>query len=195
MANRKTKSTAKPAAKQPDISVIIINKNERDVDVTLELLAKQKLSQAYETIVVDASKGALDDIYDKYPSLVRIDFTSKTGKKVTIPEQRNVGVRAAKGNIIVFIDASCEPGPTWLKTLTAPILESKETITAGGTLSSGGKTFHDVIYNSQAQQTYVDQAPTINLAIAKSIFAEIGYFDENLRYGHGLYLAGAKSRP
>jgi GT2 family glycosyltransferase len=181
MHNR-TKRTHISAAK-PDISVVIINKNERDVDVTLQLLAKQQLSQSYETIVVDASAGALDDIYDAYPQLRRINFVSKSSKKVTIPEQRNEGIRAAQGAIIVFIDASCEPGPDWLAILTEPLRTHDERMVAGGTLSTGQETFHDTVYTTQKQQKYIDQAPTINLAIARDVFAEIGYFDENLRYG------------
>jgi len=177
--------TKRPSRKaiQPVISVVIINKNERDVAVTLKLLTGQEIADPYETIVVDASAGALDDIYDAYPQLRRIDFVSKTGKKITIPEQRNVGVRAARGAIIVFIDASCEPGPDWLATLTAPIRTGEEQITAGGTLSTGTETFHDAVYAAQKQQKYIAQAPTINLAIAREVFAAIGYFDENLRYG------------
>lgn len=170
------------------ISVIIINKHDRDVDTTLRLLQNQEIDQSFEIIVVDASKGALDDVYAQYSQVRCIPFTTTSTKHVTIPEQRNVGVAAAKGEIIVFIDASCEPGADWLQTLVGPILVDGEMITAGGTLSSDSKTFHDVVYHTQAHQKYLDQAPTINLAIARSVFDTIGYFDENLRYGSDMDL-------
>jgi glycosyltransferase involved in cell wall biosynthesis len=171
-------------AAQPVLSVVLINKNERGVADTLRLLDEQQCSVPFEAIVVDASGGALDDVYSLYPDVRTIPFTSKSTKKITIPEQRNVGIRAAKGDIIVFIDAGCEPGTTWLQELTDVIVRGDEYIAAGGTLSSGGKTtFHDVVYKQQLHEKYIGQAPTINLAIAKQVFDEVGYFDENLRYG------------
>ena len=169
--------------KKPKSSVIIINKNEIGVADTLRLLEKQNVTDDYEVLVVDASDGLLDTVYADYPTIRVIPFKSKTTKKITIPEQRNVGIKAAHGEIVVFIDASCEPGESWLKTLTAPIASEKEAITAGGTLSSGTETFHDVVYRQQLSQAYIDQAPTINLAISMAVFKKIGYFDENLRYG------------
>ncbi|HEV7454635.1 MAG TPA: glycosyltransferase [Candidatus Saccharimonadales bacterium] len=165
------------------ISVIIINKGERGVDETLAGLQQQTITLPYEVIIVDASNGALDDIYSKYPSVHTTPFTSKTGKKITIPEQRNVGIRQAKGDIIVFVDANCDPQPNWLERLVAPIITSGELITAGATRSTGSKTFHDVELSDGKTKTYLPSAPTINLAIARSVFKKVGYFDENLNYG------------
>jgi len=165
------------------ISIIIINKNELGVEGTLELLTKQEAPLPFEIIVVDASNGALNKIYARFPNVICIPFVSKSTKKITIPEQRNVGIKAAHGDIVVFIDACCDPTKKWLASLTAQIIEGNEKLVAGGTLSTGERTFHDVVYESQKRKKYIDQAPTINLAIDSSVFSKVGYFDENLLYG------------
>jgi GT2 family glycosyltransferase len=165
------------------VSIIIVNKNDRGVETTLDLLIKQSVQIPSEILVVDASNGKLNDIRDRFLDVRWIEFESKTEKKITIPEQRNVGIKAAHGNIIVFIDASCKPSKNWLANLTRPILKSTESIVAGGTLSTGKKTFHDKVYTMQLKQKYINQAPTINLAVKASVFTKVGYFDENLFYG------------
>ena len=49
-----------------------------------------------------------------------VQFEQPPGVRVSIPHQRNTGVRAARGEIIVFTDAGCRPEQGWLPTLSLP---------------------------------------------------------------------------
>lgn len=168
--------------KKPIISIVIINKNDKGIDNTLLLVRGQKIRVPYETIVVDASEEKLNNIYNKYEFIIKIPFKRNTSKSITIPEQRNIGIKHARGRIIVFIDANCKPKLNWLVQLTTPILDNEEYVTAGMTLSEKGKSFHDQRINSTAK-TYLSEAPTINLAISRDVFDKVGLFDEHLNYG------------
>ena len=98
------------------ISIVIINKDEMAVDDTLSDVVRQAkdFGEPAEVIVVDASDGRLDAVRLRHEAAVRwIDFTPPPGVGVSIPHQRNVGVRAAQGEIIVFTDAGCRPHPTF----------------------------------------------------------------------------------
>src|SRR5690348_1850744 len=115
------------------ISVVIISKDEPSLDETLTHVAGQLASSAEdgEILVVDASDGRLDHIRRSHEAAVRwLDFQPPHGVQVSIPHQRNVGVREAKGDIIAFTDAGCLPRPGWLERLVAP-LQADEHVTAG----------------------------------------------------------------
>src|ERR1700756_4180923 len=104
------------------ISVIVICKDEPSLEQTLEVVwpAAMKVGQDAEVIVVDASEGRLDQIRDRYEGRVMwLAFKQSPGVRTTIPHQRNVGVRAAHGDIIVFTDAGCIPEDDWLEQLTS----------------------------------------------------------------------------
>lgn len=166
------------------ISIVIINKNDRAITQTLEACRKLEGKNRYEVIVVDSSEGTLDDIAKVFPSVQWIAFVPNRDKPISIPEQRNVGVRAANGDIIVFIDANCVPQPNWLTELLQPILEEQESIiVAGNTISLNKETTHDYIYKANQSNLYLSECPTINLAFTRELYDEIGGFDERFDYG------------
>jgi GT2 family glycosyltransferase len=45
---------------------------------------------------------------------------------------RNVGLRAARGEMVVFLDDDCEAQPDWLTQLTAPLREDRELLGVAG---------------------------------------------------------------
>lgn len=162
------------------ISIIIIVKNDRGIENTLNSLKKVKKLEKTEIIVVDASKKeTLLDIKKKFSSVRWIYFHNKTNKKITIPEQRNLGIKKAKGDIIVFIDANCMPERDWLTNLTFLLTKNRESLTAGNTLSENDKDIHDL----KIKEDYLEESPTINLALKKEIISKVGYFDEMFNYG------------
>lgn len=165
------------------ISVVVISKDEPALRATLAALTAQAADRDAEVVVVDASCGRLDEIRRRFPAMFWVDFApgDAPGARVTIPHQRNVGMRASAGDVVVFTDAGCELAPGWLGALTAPILDGSEEVTAGPVLGSGpwGGLYDRV----GPTPTYLDEAPTINLALARRVLARVGDFDETFEYG------------
>ena len=171
------------------ISIVIISKDETSLDDTLIAVTSQveALGESAEIVVVDASDRRLDYIRLRHEMQVRwVQFYQPPGVAVTIPHQRNAGVREARGEIIVFIDAACQPEPYWLTRLVAPILQG-EHLTAGLVLSPQGSTGQDWIDRSLQIRTrgsdYIMETGAANLAFRRKVFDAVGGFDEGFAYG------------
>lgn len=168
---------------KPLISIVIINKNDRALEATLRACLAMRTSLRYEVVVIDASEGKLDYVADKFPEVEWVAFPPLKHKTISIPEQRNLGVRTAHGEIIVFIDANCLPEPRWLRQLVSPILKQGESIVAGATVSQKKATTHDQVYKENQSKQYLSECPTINLAFSRELYDRIGGFDERFDYG------------
>src|ERR1700733_14812066 len=110
-----------PSERHRQISVVVLSKDELDLEYTLELLQPQCESLDAECIVVDASEHRLESIHQAHPWVTWINYSGPVWRSSTIPHQRNVGCRAASGDIIAFCDAGGEPDVDWLRTITAPL--------------------------------------------------------------------------
>jgi glycosyltransferase involved in cell wall biosynthesis len=168
------------------ISVVVISKDEPGLDETLRDVGAQAagLGPPYELVVVDASEGRLDAVRTRHPGVRWIDFTPHEGVRVSIPHQRNAGVRASVGEIVVFTDAGCRPHERWLARLVAPVLAGHETVAAGVALAAGERGgIYDRGSERAAADEYMAECPTINLAFARAAFDAVGGFDERFEYG------------
>lgn len=175
--------------RQVRVSVVVISKNEPSLADTLERLAKQLAGLApglvadAELLVVDAStRPGVADGLASGPARI-VPFTAPEGVAVSIPHQRNAGVRAASGDVIVFTDCGCVPDEGWLEALLAPILAGEEQMVAGRTGATGRlDPYHG---NRQRQEAieYLPECPTINLAFTRQVFDDLGGFDETFAYG------------
>ena len=98
---------------------------------------------------------------------------------------RNVGVAAARGELIVFTDADCRPHPDWL----AAFAEAAEAPGAEATILAGPVRFEASALPNRyeayemlrgiPQERYVrlGYAATANLAVPAAVFARVGGFD------------------
>jgi GT2 family glycosyltransferase len=167
------------------ISVVIISKDESALDETLADVTHQldSLDEPGEIVVIDASSGRLDDIKKRHEATVRwVDFQQPAGVRVSIPHQRNAGVREAAGDIIVFTDAGCRPRPGWLDRLVAP-LRAGESVTAGVSQDLDGKVQYELPPEHAGETTYLRESPTLNFAFLRAAFDAVGGFDETFQYG------------
>jgi hypothetical protein len=168
------------------ISIVVISKDEPALDVTLTDVAAQarELGQPSELMVVDASQMRLDPIRRRHADGIRwLPFRPPPGVAVSIPHQRNAGVREARGEIVVFTDAGCRPEPGWLGRLVAPLYQG-EHVTAGTALDAAGRPG---LYGRATQpacpSAYLTECSTINLAFHREAFDAVGGFDERFAYG------------
>jgi GT2 family glycosyltransferase len=168
------------------ISIIIIVKNDRGISNTLDALKKINIPIKTEILVIDASEDALDDIKKNFSKVKWVSYHNKD-KRVTIPEQRNLGIKTAKGDVVVFIDANCVPVKNWLTELYKYYVKYGENIVAGEA-KPFDKNIVNTITNEKLKKKYLVEAPTINILFNKSVFKKIGYFDETGTYGEDIDL-------
>jgi glycosyltransferase involved in cell wall biosynthesis len=168
------------------ISVVVISKDEPVLHETLGGVCEQarELGEDWEVLVVDASEGRLERIRQRHPGVRWIDFTRPRGVTISIPHQRNVDVREARGDIIVFTDAGCVPFPGWLERLVEPLLHGGEQVTAGiSSAPEGQEGLYDTRIHAAAQSEYLSECPTLNMAFRREAFDAVDGFDESFEYG------------
>jgi GT2 family glycosyltransferase len=160
-------------------SVVIVNKGDRLLFDTLDALAPFVGNSILEVVVVDASQGALDDIRQSHEWARWIDYEQPAGIGTTIAHQRNVGVRVAAGDVIVFTDSGCLPDDGWLEKLLAPILDEGEKVSCGPAKAIGKSIYSGDRWWGSAESRYVPTATTINMAFRREAFDAVGGFDES----------------
>jgi len=158
------------------ISVIILTLNSKS---TIPACLDSILSQDYqnpEIIVVDGgSTDSTIEIIRRYPVKVLIE----NAKDRSIPHARNVGINAASGSIIVFIDSDCVAEKNCLSALVKHF--DREEV-AG----VGGQIFYcRSLIKKENPMTVSSIFPPYSPPIAyrKKHLERIGGFDETLPYG------------
>lgn len=170
-------------------SVVVVSKDEPALAGTLDSLAVQarravaSLLEDVEVVVVDASSGRLDEVRSARDWVRWIDYHPPPGARVTIAQQRNVGVRASHGDIVVFTDCGCEPADDWLVRLLAPLLAGGERMACGRTGAAGPVDPYYAPARTARGSDYLSECPTVNLALRREVFDEVGLFDESFEYG------------
>jgi glycosyltransferase involved in cell wall biosynthesis len=160
------------------VAVVIISKNENSLAGTLQALQNLDTALSYEVVVVDASSDGMRDLRTVHPEVRWVSYESTGPKRVTIPEQRNLGVASTEADIVVYIDAGCLPQRGWLDRLVSPILEGRELVTVGRFTSVRPSPYDAITFTSG----YVPEAPTLNMAFSRDAFTKVGGFDESFSY-------------
>jgi cellulose synthase/poly-beta-1,6-N-acetylglucosamine synthase-like glycosyltransferase len=104
---------------------------------------------------------------------------------------RNVGIRAATGEILVFTDADCRPTPEWLRHLVAPFADAQVGIVAGEIRALPGATLleryaerkHVLSQKHTLRHPFAPYGQTANLAVRRQALAEVGLFRPYLTSG------------
>lgn len=115
----------------PKVSVVVCAYNgERTMDHCLASLETLNYTN-YEVIVVnDGSTDKTREIAERYP-YVRLINQENQG----LSAARNVGLRAATGEIVAYTDCDCKADPDWLTYLVARFLSSDFAAVGGPNLS------------------------------------------------------------
>ena len=167
----------------PDISVIIPALNEEKyMHIPFEGLSKQSFKN-FEVIVVDG--GSVDDtakIASKHNAKVLVD------RKKGASAARNTGAKAAKGKVLLFLDADTKPSKDLLKVYnrifeddavaaaTGPILPLEK---ASRKMVAGYK-FVSIFFVRMSIKIGRPSLVGSNFAVRKSDFNKQGGFNERL---------------
>ena len=162
---------------------VVIPTYERpdDLRICLNSLSKeiQQGSQSYEIIVTDDSKS------DESRRMVEKEFPNVSwgkGKQNGPAGNRNAGVDRAKGEWIVFLDDDCIAQEGYLNAYANAIKANPDT-----------QVFEGLIFADRPRRTWAEGCPensyggmlwTSNLCIKKSLFYEIGKFDERFKVAY-----------
>lgn len=173
-----------------DASVIMCVRNGAGtIGRQLEALDRQTESGTFEIVIVDnGSTDGTKEILREWKSSGSHAATSITlidaGPTPGIPRARNIGARSARGRIIAFCDADDQVGDEWLAHFMAAL--DRDAL-AGGALTpvrSDGSAWPGQFKHGLAQTNYLPHVGNCNCAITRSLFFEIGGYDESLpRYG------------
>ena len=167
------------------VSVVVLTKNSSStIKKCLESVFNQTHS-ADEIIVVDGSSadGTLD-IVKSFP--VKIVLEPGLG----FGHARNLGVQAAKGDLIFFIDSDCYTEPQWIECILPHFKNPEIAGVTGPTylwnMNDGIARFIAYIggrINMPTTEHTVETVPTMNLALRRQTILDVSGFDPNLNRG------------
>jgi glycosyltransferase involved in cell wall biosynthesis len=171
--------------KAPQVSIIIPARNAMDtMDGTLETVLSLPECNKSEVIVVnDGLDKNIAQLAERYPVKV------VNGNDHGLAAARNIGVRHSRGQVLVFLDADCQPLLGWLKYHIRIHKRCGGLIAVGGSfcLKPGANfwsrcdhycSWYNV--NPGRPKDWVPNHPGGNFSITKSAFEQIGPFREDL---------------
>ena len=178
----------------PKISVIVpIYNGEADLLDLLGCLRMQTYPRdRVEYCLID--NGSDDRTSEILKSASRAGFTVHALSEPHIQSSyaaRNVGIRAATGEILAFTDADCRPKPNWLEDLIAPFEESVVGLVAGEIRALPGDTLLEDYADRQETLSqkhtlahpFCAYGQTANLAVRYQVFEQVGLFRPYLTTG------------
>ncbi|MEW9698213.1 glycosyltransferase family 2 protein [Paenibacillus sp. SI8] len=178
----------------PFVSIILPEKNEaKHIGACLDSLLSQSYpSEKYEIIIVDGqSSDNTLDIISTYQELNKSIYVLSNPKSI-VPISMNLGIRQAKGEFIVRVDAHATYHQDYVKACVE-YLKKTGAANVGGPMIAvgeeymgkaiafahksrfglGGGKFHDGTFEGEVDTVYLG-------AFRRDIFEKVGYYDERL---------------
>jgi GT2 family glycosyltransferase len=105
-----------PIGDELNVSVVIPIYNRVELlDNVLAGLSAQDIDDAFDVIVVDdGSEEDVSEICDRWSDMLDIQYLRQERKGRGVGRARNLGAEAARGGLLVFLDADCIPSPDLL---------------------------------------------------------------------------------
>ncbi|KJR40232.1 glycosyl transferase family 2 [Candidatus Magnetoovum chiemensis] len=167
------------------VSVVVpVYNGEQHIRQCLDALVSQSFGKNdYEIIVAD------DGSTDNTPAIVKSYSVKYIRQENRGPASaRNLGVRNALGEIILFTDADCAPSNNWVQEMLRPLLSDSDNIAAVKGVyrtSQTSKTARfaqaefEERYEMLKKHKFIDMVDTYSAAFKKEIFLKVGGFDES----------------
>jgi len=166
------------------VSVIVpVYNGESDLPDLIECLRSQTISpEEVEYFIVDNNSS--DRTSEILQAATPFVTPLNEPKIQSSYAARNVGIRAAKGEILAFTDADCRPQPDWLEKLIAPFSKPEIGLSVGEVVAFPGETLfekHADRRNILSQKytlnhPFLPYGQTANLAVRRSLFDRVGLF-------------------
>jgi GT2 family glycosyltransferase len=183
-------------------TVVIPNWNGmQHLQMCLEALRAQTFSD-FETIVVDnaSTDGSIDYLRNQWPEVRLIELSSNLG----FPAAVNAGIRASSSEYVVLLNNDTRAEPTWLETLVRTMddhpnfsfgsskllrLDTPSVIDSAGHyyslwLGAGLNVGESDDAGRFAQRAWVFGTCAAASIYRRSLFADIGEFDEDFFFAH-----------
>lgn len=168
-------------------SVIIAAYNRRDdVGECLdELTGHELVPERVEVIVIDdaSTDGTADLIKASYPHVRLFVNERNLGPACA----RNRGAREARGGLLIFLDSDAVPSSAWLEAMLAhddgaTLLTGRVTDFEGTRVQIGPRRATFLGKSLPCAPDRANTGGSGNLAIPRSVFLEIGGFDEEIPF-------------
>ena len=184
-----------PADQAPEISVVAPFYNaELYIERCIRGLLSQTLpASRFEIIMVDNnSTDGSASIARRYPSIGLVR-ESRQGSYAA----RNRGVRAARGQLIAFIDADCVPVPDWLERIAAALQTPPVKLVQGGRSYPPASRGLELLAAYESERTAflygrptncINYGYTNNMAVRRELLEDIGPFIEIYRGADSLFV-------
>ncbi len=167
---------------QLEISVIIPAYQAEDcIGQCVAALAQQSVArESYEVLVVD--DGSTDATAERARA-------AGADRVLTVPHggpsaARNAGIEAARGTLVLFTDADCEPSPDWIARMTAPLSDPGVTGVKGAyrtrqtaLIARLVQLEFEVRYARMATLPQIDFVDTYAAAYRRDVLRDYGGFD------------------
>ena len=148
---------------------------------TLDAFISQDGAEQMEIIVVDdGSTDNTAEVARKYP----VQFLHKPNGGPA--SARNMGVMAATGDIVLFIDCDCVPQSGWLEAMTIPFTDSEISGVKGVYITRQKSLVARFVqlefeerYRMLEKQRYIDFVDSYSAAFRKEAFFRVNGFDES----------------
>lgn len=182
-----------------DVSVIVVS-NGRPEALMICLTAVSQLRYPAFEIIVVADRAGLAAVQNAQlgGAVKPVPFDDPN-----ISTARNLGIAAAAGDVVAFIDDDAVPEPSWLTHLVAPFSQT-DVAASGGFVRGRNGISHQWTAQSIGEDgickvlnvdpdlpTVLMPVPGIaiktqgtNMAFRRSVLADIGGFDPNFHYFH-----------
>ena len=164
------------------VSVIVPADNaECTIDRCLSALLHQTVPrESYEVVVVDDGSSDGTRARVRHHDGVRLLTQDHAGPAVA----RNLGVKHAQGDIVLFTDSDCEPCEDWIEHMLAPFDDEDIAGVKGAYLTRQ----HEIVarfaqveyedkYDHMVQEKYIDFVDTYAAGYRRDIFVDNGGFD------------------